>query len=62
VREHPEALPTGEEPYGQGKCTDLSMEVPVEEELLSACEAALEWFEKRAKHAPPSAHSAVSTG
>ena len=36
----------------KGSVPDLSMEVPVEEELLAACETALEWFEERAKHAP----------
>jgi hypothetical protein len=32
---------------------DLKIEVPVEEELLAACEAALEWFEDRARHQDP---------
>ncbi len=31
----------------------LKIEVPVEEELLAACEAALEWFEARARHQDP---------
>jgi hypothetical protein len=30
---------------------DLRIDYPVEEELLSACEYALEWFEDWAKHA-----------
>ena len=30
---------------------DLKIEVPVEEELLAACEFALEWFEDWSKHA-----------
>ena len=30
---------------------DLKIEVPVEEELLAACEFALEWFEEWSKHA-----------
>ncbi|MDP8971749.1 MAG: sarcosine oxidase subunit gamma family protein [Actinomycetota bacterium] len=30
---------------------DLKIEVPVEEELLAACECALEWFEDWSKHA-----------
>jgi hypothetical protein len=30
---------------------DLKIEVPVEEELLAACEFALLWFEDWAKHA-----------
>ncbi len=33
--------------------TDLKIEVPVEEELLAACEAALVWFEDRARHQDP---------
>ena len=32
---------------------DLRIEVPVEEELLAACEAALVWFEDRARHQDP---------
>jgi hypothetical protein len=32
---------------------DLRIEVPVEEELLAACEAALQWFEDRARHQDP---------
>jgi hypothetical protein len=32
---------------------DLKIEVPVEEELLAACEAALEWFEDRARNQDP---------
>ncbi len=31
---------------------DLKIEVPVEEELLAACEAALLWFERYERHAP----------
>ncbi len=30
---------------------DLKIEVPVEEELLAACEYALEWFEDWSEHA-----------
>ena len=36
----------------QPSTPDLKIEVPVEEELLAACEAALEWFEDRERHAP----------
>jgi len=30
---------------------DLKIEVPLEEELLAACECALEWFEQWDRHA-----------
>ena len=37
----------------QPSTPDLKIEVPVEEELLAACEAALQWFEDRARHQDP---------
>ena len=60
VWEHPEArpkeAPLSNTSLAQESATttrDLKIEVPVEEELLAACEAALEWFEDRARHQDP---------